>query len=123
MRTSATAVHRASQSELLMLARDALRRAGTPPAAGTSEPQTLAACLGLARQTLDGLGELLPVLCAQLRRQADRLDVVEGPYLGEPDHAVATVELRAERARVTAALTTRALDNAHFAAFGLAETR
>jgi hypothetical protein len=99
-----------------------MRRASTAPSA---EPTTAAVVeeLGLLCQTLEGLDAVLAEVCAELTRRARTpgLAVTEGPFTGEPMHALATATAWATRARTELTVAERTITNVHIAAAGLAE--
>lgn len=114
----------ASQTNLLQLSRDALRRAGASSGRG-SAPQALVEDLGFLSQTLGCVDGVLAVIRAELwrRERAGDLAVVDGPFVGEPVQALATVDLWMTKAGTSATATQRAVDNAQIAASGLAQPR
>lgn len=125
MRLSAVPLHQAvGQADLLRLARDALRLASARSSC-RSTPQPLVEHFALLSHTTECLDGVLEVIRAELWQRAREgcLTVAEGPFMGEPYEALTTVDLWAARASVGASITRRAVDNAHIAASGLAETR
>lgn len=113
----------ASQTNLLRLSRDALRRAEASSCRG-SAPQALVEQLGFLSQTLACVDGMLAVISAELwrRERAGHLAVTDGPFVGETVQALATVDLWATQASTAAAVTQRAVDNAQIAAAGLARS-
>lgn len=112
----------ATQTDLVRLSRDLLRRA----AAGAGHAPTVPALvgqLGLLSELLAASGSVLDAVRSELRRREDRgtVAVVTGPFHGEPAAAVATVDLWADRARTSMAAARDAIDTVHVAASGLAE--
>lgn len=117
-------LHGAGQTELLRLARDALRRA-TSSSNRAVAPHELVKDLGLLSQTLGCMDDAREVIHAELTRRSREgcLAVTEGSFTGEPSQAMATVDLWVSGASASTAVAQRALDNAHITASGLAETR
>ncbi|HWC84797.1 MAG TPA: hypothetical protein VG756_32965 [Pseudonocardiaceae bacterium] len=122
MRLSPEPLHQPDRSDLLRLAQDALRRATTAPGHRTDSPE-LVQQLGQLAGILGEFDSVVTLIQAELQRRVreHRLVVTEGPFVGEPEEALATTALWAKEARAASEQTRRAIENAHIAASGLAE--
>ncbi|GAB3727524.1 hypothetical protein GCM10027598_47350 [Amycolatopsis oliviviridis] len=106
------------------MARTATRRAAALPV-NTVATAVLVEEVGLLGNTLGAIDGMLEVLLGELERRvgAGELEVAEGPFVGEPEQALATMLLWVEQARAASATGRQAIENAHKAAAGLASAR
>lgn len=115
------ALHGRSQTDLLRMSRDALRRAAATPGDAVATP-TLVGHLGLLSDHLNDVSTALEGVRRELwqRMQAGTISAADGVFAGEPVAALTAMDLWVRRASTSTTVTRQAVENAHTAAAGLA---
>lgn len=115
-------LHGRSQTELMQLSRDAMRRVCASSGDAVPVPN-LVERLGLLSDLLGGLIGALEGTRDELwrRERAGAVGAVGGIFVGDPNSALTTMNLWTGRACASVSLARGAVDNAHVATAGLAD--